>query len=277
MIKLDHIAVRNYRSIKEIEFTLDSFVAFVGYNNSGKSNCMRAINWVLSMEKPTLEDYYVGEEERCGEPPSAEYRLSGLTDEILEELVDDEGKRKKIKQMRIGDKLYLKREFVSGKPRTFYKIDDEWKINPSGVDTAIKSIHPDVFLIEPDMNSSEQAGKVKSGTALSNLMAFLVKESLKKYEETLLDFKNKLFLDDSVRKLECGINRALQSYYPGFDVSLKNNFEIDDVFKSFSLEVKEDGSLKSLSNYGHGLQRSALMAVLTFGNFRKFDVGKRVQ
>lgn len=264
MIKLDRIAVRNYRSIKEIEFTLDSFVAFVGYNNSGKSNCMRAINWVLSMEKPTLEDYYVGEEGKCGEPPSAEYRLSGLTDEILDELVDDEGKRKKIKQMRIGDKLYLKREFVSGKPRTFYKIDDEWKINPSGVDTAIKSIHPDVFLIEPDMNSSEQAGKVKSGTALSNLMAFLVKESLKKYEETLLDFKNKLFLDDSVRELELGINRALKSYYPGFDVSLQNNFEINDVFKSFSLEVKEDGSLKSLSNYGHGLQRSALMAVLTF-------------
>lgn len=264
MIKIDRILVRNYRSIKEIEFTLDSFVAFVGYNNSGKSNCMRAINWILSMEKPTLEDYYIDTEGKCERTPSVEYRLSGLTDEALDKLVDDEGKRKKIKQMRIGGELYLKRELLSGKPKTFYRINGEWKVNPSGIDTAIKAIHPDVYLIEPDMSSSEQAGRVKNGTALSDLMVLLVKEPLKKYEEKLLSFKNELFLDDSVREMEEGIKGYLQRYYPGFDVSLRNNFEIADIFKSFALEVREDGSLKSLSNYGHGLQRSALMAVLTF-------------
>ena len=114
------------------------------------------------------------------------------------------------------------------------------------------------------MSSSEQAGRVKNGTALSDLMVLLVKEPLKKYEEKLLSFKNELFLDDSVREMEEGIKGYLQRYYPGFDVSLRNNFEIADIFKSFALEVREDGSLKSLSNYGHGLQRSALMAVLTF-------------
>lgn len=264
MIKLDRIFVRNYRSIKEIKFTLDSFIAFVGYNNSGKSNCMRVINWVLSMEKPTLEDCFVDEYGECERTPTVEYRLSGLTDKILDELVDDEGKLKKIKQMRIGEELYLKREFVSGKSRTYYKINDEWKQNPSGIDTAIKAIHPDVFLIEPDMNSSEQAGRIKTGTALSDLMALLVREPLRKYEKKLLDFKKELVLDDSVRELEEGIKKSLQSYYPGYDVSLQNNFEINDIFKSFSLEVREGGSLKSLSNYGHGLQRSALMAVLTF-------------
>ena len=54
MIKLQSFTIRNYRSIKELTFQLDRIAAFVGYNNAGKTNCLRAISMALSFEKPSL-------------------------------------------------------------------------------------------------------------------------------------------------------------------------------------------------------------------------------
>jgi putative ATP-dependent endonuclease of OLD family len=45
-MKLTHVSIRNFRSIKELDFSFpESGVLFlVGSNNGGKSNIIRAIN-----------------------------------------------------------------------------------------------------------------------------------------------------------------------------------------------------------------------------------------
>lgn len=57
MIKIDEIRVKNFRSIKDLSFLCSDIITFVGYNNAGKSNCLRAIRWALSMEKLDESDF----------------------------------------------------------------------------------------------------------------------------------------------------------------------------------------------------------------------------
>ncbi len=46
-MKIKRIRIENYRSIKACDFEPSSLCAFIGPNNSGKSNILRAINLVL--------------------------------------------------------------------------------------------------------------------------------------------------------------------------------------------------------------------------------------
>jgi putative ATP-dependent endonuclease of OLD family len=44
---IDRIKIQNFRSIRDLEIKLGKMNAFIGPNNAGKSNIMRALNLVL--------------------------------------------------------------------------------------------------------------------------------------------------------------------------------------------------------------------------------------
>ena len=48
MSRIKSLVIENYRSIEHIQFSFEDMVAFVGPNNSGKTNILRAINWFLT-------------------------------------------------------------------------------------------------------------------------------------------------------------------------------------------------------------------------------------
>jgi len=47
------VSIKNYRSIKELEIPLSQLTAFIGYNNSGKSNILNALDVLLGERWPT--------------------------------------------------------------------------------------------------------------------------------------------------------------------------------------------------------------------------------
>lgn len=46
-VYIDKITIANYRSVVAADFLLSPYTPFVGYNNSGKSNAISAIQWLL--------------------------------------------------------------------------------------------------------------------------------------------------------------------------------------------------------------------------------------
>lgn len=63
MIRLTHVEIENFRSIKELEFNPAQLCALIGPNNAGKSNILAALELLLGQSYPvearlTEDDYY---------------------------------------------------------------------------------------------------------------------------------------------------------------------------------------------------------------------------
>jgi len=58
-MKIKKVAIKNYRSIKNLELDISDFSILIGANNSGKSNILRALNFFfLGSEKIVSEDVF---------------------------------------------------------------------------------------------------------------------------------------------------------------------------------------------------------------------------
>jgi putative ATP-dependent endonuclease of OLD family len=54
---IEKIKIRNFRSIKNLEIQLGKINAFIGPNNAGKSNIMKALNLILGEGYPTIKSF----------------------------------------------------------------------------------------------------------------------------------------------------------------------------------------------------------------------------
>jgi predicted ATP-dependent endonuclease of OLD family len=54
---ISHLIIRNFRSIENVDIKLGSINAFVGPNNSGKSNIMAALNLILGETYPSIRSF----------------------------------------------------------------------------------------------------------------------------------------------------------------------------------------------------------------------------
>lgn len=63
-MRIGHIHIHNYRSIKDLEFNCNDTVVLLGENNAGKSNILSAVEFALtSSAKPEPEDLFAFREE----------------------------------------------------------------------------------------------------------------------------------------------------------------------------------------------------------------------
>ncbi len=96
-MRLTKIRIKNFRSITDSgEITIDPLQAFVGENNAGKSNILRAISCFLSSGAGgmKLEDF-----NDISQPASIECEFTGLEDE----------EKKKLGSYLLGDKVVLEK------------------------------------------------------------------------------------------------------------------------------------------------------------------------
>lgn len=264
MIQIKEITIRNYRSIKEVQLRMKNFLTLVGHNNAGKSNCLKAIRWALSLEKPSKSDYHHDNK------PEIEFTLSGVTSETLDLILKESNKaaKKKIQDMVCNDEIRLKYETIEkegGKVdfSIFYFMDSEWQTPGTGINNALKPILPDVFTIQAMTDSSEQTSKMKSGSLFYKLLADYcsseIDPELKTEISTILE---KLKNDPSLVELSRKVNQTLSQYYNNFNANFTADFSEQDIYKTFRLRIKENDCEFDLSDYGHGLQRSTEFAML---------------
>ena len=67
-MKIRHIRIHNYRSIRDLELDTQDWMVFLGPNNHGKSNVLSAIEFFLSSAiKPAVDDFFEFRDEEDNE------------------------------------------------------------------------------------------------------------------------------------------------------------------------------------------------------------------
>lgn len=284
-VRLTTISIKNFRSCKFTEINLRPYTAFIGYNNAGKSNIILAIKWLLDGSLLNEADMY-----DPLKPVEVQGTIVGITEDILT-LLNDENK-KKIEPFIIDGTLKISRkqetEIIDDNKskikKTLEVFDGEtWKKNPGGIDGAISNIFPEPIHIPAMSDAAEDSTKNKSGTSIAKILAAIVDEIKKEYEdkfsENISEIGKYLSHDGITRleglsKIDDGVNQKVNQFFP--DVSIKLHFPtptLDEIFKSGTLKVfekrAESAIMRDINRFGHGTQRSIQMALIQYLADRK--------
>lgn len=272
-VLLEKVVIRNYRSIHALELQLGLYTPLVGYNNSGKTNAISAIQWLLRRSSLSSSDFH-----STDTAVEVEAEISGVSAEVIAILPVRQ--RAQIAPYVVNDRLKIKR--TQGAPNArvgeiVFSVWDpqlgNWATNPVGIDNALAVILPDPIRIGAMEDAAEDASKAKSTTTIGKLLAEFVAPVRAAHEAELrqmLDaLERRLSADGDTRFAELGaierdISAKINDLFPGIGARLHfPTPAIDDLIKSGTLRLYESGgSSREFSSYGHGTQRSVQMALI---------------
>jgi putative ATP-dependent endonuclease of the OLD family len=160
------LTVSNFRSIREASFPLGAFTPLVGINNAGKSNVLRALNWLIEGGKLPATEF--GDQ---GAPVQISARVDGIDDGVLDAL--GETHRGVMGGLIAGNTMDLRRLWQTPTATAALEVSPDgqsWQSNPRGIDPAIRALFPDPIRVDAMEDAAEQMGKTTSGTTIGQLM-----------------------------------------------------------------------------------------------------------
>lgn len=279
MSKIDTIVIKNFRSIKSLRVKLNNLNVFVGKNNAGKTNLLRAVNWFCCPGKELKSDNFFDENEDveiCCRVIDIE---DGKVDELKERLSS-------LGKCINNNCVWLKRvvhapksmpfEIFSGITETWYAEDrDEidglqlgWIKSSNVTEGDISNLLPEVFYVSTNSEPFEQNGDNRQeGDTFLNLVSYIMRVSgvdfnvdYKNRRDNIKIINNKKITDDIV----CRLNKYLQDI-------IGNNFLQVQIATTESdkktganpvICFDEKGISRLPEDFGQGLMRMAQMAAI---------------
>lgn len=272
-IHIDKLKISNYKSCVEVEVPLSPFTALIGYNNSGKSNIISAIQWLLRRSALSKSDF-----NNPAAPIEVIGHISGITAAEIDVLPPRQ--QTQIRPFIDDGKLRIRRTQPSPGGRAadielsaWNFAESTWSPNPVGIDNAIGVLLPDPIRIGAMENAEEDATKAKTSTTIGKLLAEFI-GPVRQAHEAELDVHlgeviRRISADGDMRLNEFGgieqsINQKVMDLFPGIGIRL--DFQVPtvaDLIKAGTLRVYEAGGQgRDFSSYGHGAQRSIQMALV---------------
>ncbi|MBN9482654.1 MAG: hypothetical protein BGO70_07260 [Bacteroidetes bacterium 43-93] len=275
---LSSIRIVNFKSLIDCNFKLSDYTPLVGYNNAGKSNIIHAIKWLFQKSSLSTEDF-----KDPTKPVEVIGVIEGITKEILEQL--DIKHKKAIEKFINNGCITIKRvqEIPAAKSPDiklqvrkieFTPEEDEWAVNPTGIDNAISSLFPEPIHVGAMENAEEDVSKSKTGTTIGKLLSRIVEPIEKKYgadlKKQLSSIGSLLDADSDSRapelnEFDSGMNDKIDIFFQGVKVKVHvPTPELKEVFGKGTLKVFESDRIggKDVSSLGHGAQRSIQMALI---------------
>ncbi|WP_186128964.1 ATP-dependent nuclease [Burkholderia gladioli] len=278
MHHISEILIKNFRSISEGLFPLSHYTPLVGYNNAGKTNIIRAIGWIIKKSSLPAEDFH-----RVDQPVVVEAVISGITDEVLDAIGN--AHRGRIAPLVVDGLIRIRRiQAIPDQAVASIRFDvlrrendqDEWVVNPSGIDAAIGALFPDPIFVGAMENSTEDVAKFGSSTTIGKLLKEIMTPIIDRNSpivaEALLEVGRRLSAnaeekDETLIDLDGRIRVELSKLFPG--VSAKTHIpvpEFADFMKSATIRIFEEGyenrEGRDVSSFGHGAQRSIQIALI---------------
>jgi predicted ATP-dependent endonuclease of OLD family len=272
---ISEVEIKNYKSCKETVLKLSSFTPFIGYNNAGKSNCLSAIQWLL--RKSSLVD---GDFNDKSEPVEVIAVIEGISQEIIDQMPDRQ--RRSIAPYVNSEKLKIKRtqllpnaKAADIKLSVWNEAEEEWAVNPTGIDNAVSVLLPEPIRIGAMENAAEDASKAKTSTTIGKLLSQFIEPVKLAHEEELnqhlVEVRKRISSDGDMRfeeldSIDSRVNSKVDNLFPG--MSIKLHFEtpsFEDIIKGGTIKVYEDDQCgRDFASYGHGAQRSIQMALVQY-------------
>lgn len=275
---ISKLHISNFRSIRDSKFELSNYSPFVGYNNGGKSNVLRALSWLLKKSNLAESDFYNPEIPVC-----VIGFISGITQDILENL--EEKHRNRISPYVVNESIFIRRiqlhpaADTKGFSFDLKKGDDsgDWTTNPTGIDNAITEIFPEPIVIAAMQDAAEDVAKFGKSTTigqiLSQIMGPVRSEQNAVIEQALSGVRDQLSANaanknQQLRDIDGIIDNEVKKFFPG--VSVKTHIPVphfDDFLKAGTVKIFEDNlhqddQGRTISTMGHGSQRAIQMALI---------------
>lgn len=266
------LTVRNFKSIKSATFRFEQYTPIVGQNNAGKSNIVAALKWLVQKEKLTEQSF-----NDIDKPVEIEGVIEGITEEILGQL--NETHIKRIQEFIGSNRIKIKR--IQKCPNTtaaqqqlkvFHPHRQEWELNPTGIDNAIKAMFPEAIEIGAMVDAVDDVARFKRSNTIGRLVAEILADVESAHrssvDEALAEISNKFSADSSNRAAELldfdnAVSSNLQDIFPGLKIKLHvPTPELNDMFSSATIRLFENQEGRDLSMFGHGTQRSVQMALI---------------
>lgn len=68
-MKITHVRIRNYRSLRDLSLRVDDYTALIGTNGAGKSSILYALDWFFNGSDPDENDRHVPSPAKPAQPP----------------------------------------------------------------------------------------------------------------------------------------------------------------------------------------------------------------
>lgn len=272
-VRIEMVEIKNYKSCKDTKIQLERFTPLIGYNNSGKSNIISAIQWLL--RKAVLDEGAFNDPEQ---PVEVIGRISGVSAPALGALTTEQQQR--IQPYIENEVLTLKRvQPTPGGKATDIKLHvlnpttSVWAANPTGIDNAISSLLPEPIRIGAMEDAAEDSAKAKTTTTIGKLLAEFLDPVRQAHEaeinQHLGQVEQQLSADGTSRLAEFNaiddsINQKINDLFPGIGVKLHFPVpSVEDLIKAGTVKVYEDAGVpRGFSSYGHGAQRAIQMTLV---------------
>ncbi|MCT4558617.1 MAG: AAA family ATPase [Pelagimonas sp.] len=278
MHRISKVKIENYKSIQDAEFALSAYTPLVGYNNAGKTNILQALSWVIKKSSLQAADFF-----DTGSPVTVTAEMSGIDANVLDALEDNH--RNRIEPHVIDGQISLRRtQLQPGVPvgqirleiKTIEDGEENWILNPTGIDQAIARMFPEPIFIGAMENATEDVGKFASGTTIGKLIKEIIgpvaERNAGPVSDALSQVASRLSADgeekdETLVDLDTQIQTELSRFFPG--VVAKTHIqtpEFSDFLKNATIKIYDqqfDGdTARDASSFGHGAQRSVQIALI---------------
>ncbi|MGO4413953.1 ATP-dependent endonuclease [Cupriavidus sp. KB_39] len=270
-MRLSEVVINNFCSCDPVTVSLSNFNPIVGYNNSGKSNILRAINWLLRKSVLPSHMFY---------DPARTVTVEGTIEDVNLQVLPG-NQQQAVAPYLNGRSLRFRRKQPSpGCPTGQLKIDvfdhqaNTWVDNPAGLDNAIAVLFPEPLYIEAMEDAGEDVGKFGAKNTIGLLLKHVLSRisannplAVAAMRAALAQVSGHFNGQNRMAELsgfEANATAAISSFFPG--LSLHLNFtppEIEDLFKSSTITLSDaQGCPRPFTSFGHGAQRSVHMALI---------------
>ena len=268
-MSLERIIIRNFRSIKEDDVSLSAYTFFIGRNNVGKSNYLKAIDILLSWDKKYKNFDQMANDKK------ANIEIIGYFKgcEAFLALLKESKHQKAVAELIVEGVLALQ---VSISPdgsadRSLYNQATKAAQNVTGIATNLAKIFPDSIFVPATADTADEL-QDKSSTALAKIKKEVLQvffSSLSgKVKEGFVSVDKYLHGDKENRAKELiEFEKDFDSEFMGEFANCKSRvqFDLPDeemVGKGMHIFLNDGHHESQIPEKGHGLQRTAFFAML---------------
>jgi len=272
-VQLERIEIENFRSIISAMLELSAYTPIVGYNNSGKSNSIAAIQWLLRRTVLGSGDFC-----NAANPVTVSATVAGIGAAQIGAL--PAGQQGQIRPYVVDEKIRVRRTQPTPACRApeitlsvWDFTNEAWVPNPTGIDNAIGVLLPEPIRIGAMEDAAEDATKAKSSTTIGKLLTeFLTPVRAAHHDELagiLAEVERRISAQGDLRfaellAIETAMSQKIDELFPS--ISARLHFSVptmDELIKAGTLKLIEGaGAVRDFSSYGHGTQRSVQMALI---------------
>lgn len=270
-MRLEEVNIQNFCSCVSLTIPLNSFNPIIGYNNSGKSNILRAVNWLLRKSVLAVHVFH-----NPDQPVIVEGRIAGVDLNLL-----PPNQQAQVAPYVIGDVLcFRRRQDAPNVPAAQVRVEvfnpqtSQWVSNPTGLDNAIGVLFPDPLYIEAMDDAADDISRFSA----KNTIGLLLKYAIERIRENNAIALQAVFADlqtlsahltgpariPELENLETQARNEISEFFPDLGLHLEIQAPtFEDLIKGATISLSDpQGNQRPFTSFGHGAQRTVQMALI---------------